>query len=131
VKAEQSRAAPPAQTPAWHVSPTLQNAPSSQGLPFTSARLQAFPASLQLSAQLPSPSAPGHGFPVCVTQAPALSHLSVPLQKVPSSHTAFCARFVHVPAVPALTLQLLQSFEPPAQGVLQQTPSTHVSAVGL
>jgi len=130
VNAEQFRVAPPVHTPPWHASPTLQKRPSSHALPFGSARLQAFPASLQLSAQFPSPSAPGQGLPECVVHPPTASHLSVPLQNVESSQAVFEARFVHVPAVAGLTLHDLQSLVPPAHAVVQHTPSTHVSAVG-
>jgi hypothetical protein len=57
-------AAPPTQTPdALQASLVVQALPSSQALPTGSFALQLFPASLQLSAQLPSPSAPGHGLP--------------------------------------------------------------------
>lgn len=56
---EQSRAAPPVHTPAWHASPTLQNVPSLHGEPFGSGAVHEPPeASVHVSAQLPSPSAP-------------------------------------------------------------------------
>ena len=57
-----------------------QKRPSLQGDAFASAALQESPASLQLSAQLPSPSGPGHALPACWLQVPPLQ-LSAPLQK--------------------------------------------------
>lgn len=69
--------------PALHVSAPLQNKPSLQAEPLGSAAVQLSEASLQDSAQFPSPSGPGHGFPVCTLQAPAL-HVSAPLQYRPS-----------------------------------------------
>lgn len=132
MKAEQSLGPPPTQSPAWHASPTLQNVPSLQSEPFGSAALHDPPeASVQLSAQFPSPSAPGQGLPACTTQAPAALHLSVPLQKVPSLHTVLRASGEHVPAVPGLTLQDMQSAVPPAHAVEQQTPSTHVNPLHI
>jgi hypothetical protein len=64
VKTEQSRGPPPVHTPPWHASPTLQKDPSLHGEPFGSGPVQESFVSLQLSAQLPSPSAPTHGLPV-------------------------------------------------------------------
>ena len=46
------------------VSAPVQNHPSVQALPSGSAPLQSSAASSQDSAQLPSPSAPGHGLPL-------------------------------------------------------------------
>ena len=63
----------------------MQNRPSSQLAPSESGAVQSSVGSLHDSEQLPSPSAPGHGSPVCVEQLPA-AHVSVPLQNSPSSH---------------------------------------------
>jgi hypothetical protein len=122
VKTEQSRAVPP-QTPAVQVSTAVQNLPSLHADPFGSLPVQLLPASLQLSAQLASPSGPGHGLPACTVQAPA-AHVSAPLQNVPSLHDVpVCA--VQVPGV--VPLQVWQSVgSPPPQALVQQTPSTHV-----
>lgn len=94
---EQSRALPPVQTPDWHVSPTLQKSPSLHAEPFGSGAVQESVVSLQLSAQLPSPSAPGHGLPALTLQTPEALHLSVPSQKSPSLHGVLAGRVVHVP----------------------------------
>jgi len=51
--------------------------------PFGSAAVHASVDSLQLSAQLASPSAPWHGLPAWVEQTPVL-HVSAPLQYSPS-----------------------------------------------
>ena len=85
-EAEQSFGVPPAQTPAaLHFSATVQNKPSSQTDPTGSLALQVSVASLQLSLQFPSPSAPGQGgTAACTLQTPAL-HVSAPLQKSVSS----------------------------------------------
>src|SRR5262245_5264431 len=85
VKTEQSLCPPPVHSPVWQVSPTLQKSPSWQGEPFGSAAKQLSFASLQLSAQLPSPSAPVQGLPACTLQTPA-AQVSAPLQNVPSLH---------------------------------------------
>jgi len=85
--------------------------------------------SLQLSAQFPSPSAPGHGFPVLTLHEPEALHLSVPLQKMPSLHGVLAARLVHVPG--EVPLHVWQSFVPPAHALVQQTLSTHVSALHI
>jgi hypothetical protein len=85
VNTEQSLAPPPVHTPFWQVSPTLQNNPSSQMDPLRSLPLQLSAVSSQVSAQLPSPSGPGQGFPAWIVQAPFV-HVSAPLQKVPSLH---------------------------------------------
>src|SRR5262245_51626919 len=85
VKIEQSLSPPPVHTPDWQVSPTLQKSPSLHGELFGSAAKQLAFASLQLSAQLPSPSAPGQGLPACWMHAP-VTQVSAPLQNVPSLH---------------------------------------------
>ena len=72
--------APPLQTSA-----PLQNKPSLHAEPFGSGAAQFWPASLHDSAQLPSPSGPGHGLPVCTLQVPP-PQVSVPLQNSPSVH---------------------------------------------
>src|SRR5690349_15110056 len=71
---------PPVQTPAVHFSPLVQASPSSQALLFGSSVVQLSAPSLQDSAQLPSPSGPGHGSPAWVEQAPLPLQLSAPLQ---------------------------------------------------
>jgi len=73
--------------PALQTSGPLQNTPSLHGLPLVSGPVHASLASLHDSAQLPSPSAPGHGLPACDVHAPAL-HVSLPLQYRPSLHGA-------------------------------------------
>jgi hypothetical protein len=105
---------------------TVQKRPSLQAEPSGSFPVHDFPASLQLSAQLLSPSGPGHGVPACTVHAPA-AHLSAPLQNVPSSHVVpVCG--VHVPGV--VPLQVWQSFGlPPPHAVVQQTVSTQVVPV--
>jgi hypothetical protein len=73
------------QTPdALHVSAPLQKAPSLHALKFGSFAVQLPAASLQLSAQFPSPSGPGQGLPAWLQVPPP--HVSVPLQKIPSLH---------------------------------------------
>jgi hypothetical protein len=83
---EQSFGDPPPHVPdPLQVSPTVQNRPSLHATPFGSGAVQVSAASLQLSAQLPSPSGPGHGLPACVEHTPA-AQVSVPLQNRPSLH---------------------------------------------
>ena len=84
--AEQSRAVPPVQAPAaLHFSVTVQNRPSSHAEPTGSLASQVSVASLQLSLQFPSPSAPGQGgTAACTLQTPPLQ-VSAPLQKRVSS----------------------------------------------
>jgi hypothetical protein len=132
VKTEQSLGPPPTQRPAWQVSPTLQNVPSLQTEPFGSGAVHDPPeASVQLSAQFPSPSAPGQGLPACTRQPPAALHLSVPLQKSPSLHTVLRASGEQVPAVAGLALHDMQSAAPPAHALVQHTPSTHVKPLHI
>lgn len=121
----QSLGVPPPHVPvASHVSFTVQNDPSLHGDPAGSFALQVSVASLQLSLQFPSPSGPGQGGDPCRLQTPAL-HVSVPLQKSPSSH-GVPVKFVQVPAVP-WPLHVTQSVvAPPPQAEVQHTPSTHV-----
>ena len=71
------------QAPPPQESVPVQNRPSVQAEPFGSGAVQLSAPSLHDSAQLPSPSGPGQGFPVCTPQAPALQ-ASVPVQKRPS-----------------------------------------------
>jgi hypothetical protein len=71
------------QAPEAQESAPLQNRPSLHAEPLVSAAVQLSAASLQLSEQLPSPSAPGHGSPLWVVQLPA-AQVSVPLQNRPS-----------------------------------------------
>jgi hypothetical protein len=63
----------------------VQNNPSSHEEPFVSAAVQSSAASLHDSEQLPSPTGPSHGSPVCVEHAPP-EHVSLPVQNNPSSH---------------------------------------------
>jgi len=65
----QLAAAPPVHTPVVHVSPVVHAFPSLHADPLGSAARQLLRASLQVSAQFPSPSGPGHGA-VPATQAP-------------------------------------------------------------
>lgn len=55
--------------------------------------------------------------------------MSVPLQKTPSLQGVFAAIFVHVPG--EVPLHVWQSFGPPAHALVQQTLSTHVSALHM
>jgi hypothetical protein len=84
------------QAPPWQLSFPLQNWPSWHGVPFASGDVQAPDASLQLSEQFPSPSAPGHGFPECNEQLPPL-HVSEPLQWSASLHAAELFACSHAP----------------------------------
>src|ERR1700704_3979979 len=109
--AEQSRATPAAHAPAaLHLSLTVQNCPSSQGLLTGSFASQVLVASLQLSLQLASPSAPGQGLPVPV-HTPA-AQLSVEVQKRPSLQ-GVPVWLVQVPAVAGLALQVTQPVATP------------------
>lgn len=74
----------PPQTPLLQVSVAVQNSPSLHGEPLESGAVHVSLASLQLSAQFASPSAPGHGLPTCPLQTPPLQ-VSAPLQNRPSS----------------------------------------------
>lgn len=123
MNAEQFRAPPPVHTPAWHASPTLQKSPSSQLEPFGSGAVQESVASLQLSAQLPSPSGPGQGLPACTAHTPA-AQVSPPLQNVPSLQTV-PVWFVQVPGVTPLHVTQSSGLPPP-HALVQQTPSTQV-----
>jgi hypothetical protein len=69
--------------PPLQVSAPSQKRPSLQADPLGSGAVQLLAASLQDSLQLPSPSGPGHGSPVCAEQLPPLQ-VSLPLQKRPS-----------------------------------------------
>src|SRR5688572_29873710 len=80
----QSSASPLSQVPPEHWSPVVQTLPSSQTLASASLARQLSAPSSHVSAQLPSPSAPGHGSPVCTVQSPVPSHVSVPLQNAAS-----------------------------------------------
>jgi hypothetical protein len=78
-------------SPAWtvhvpllQVSAPSQNTPSLHALPSGSGALQRCVVSLHDSAQLPSPSGPGHGLPVCALHVPPWQK-SAPVQKSPSS----------------------------------------------
>ena len=71
------------QLPPLQVSLPLQKRPSVQAEPLGSGAVQLSAASLQDSLQLPSPSGPGHGSPVCAEQVPPLQ-VSAPSQKRPS-----------------------------------------------
>ena len=70
---------PPVQVPLEHVSPVVQKAPSEQALPLVSFVVQVSVASLHVSEQSESPSAPGHGSPAWVEQVPE-AQVSAPLQ---------------------------------------------------
>jgi hypothetical protein len=48
---------------------------------------------------------------------------------MPSLHGVLTARLVHVPG--EVPLHVWQSFGPPAHAFVQQTPSTHVSALHI
>jgi hypothetical protein len=97
----------PLQTPFWQVSVWVQNNPSLQALPFGSLAVQFFAPSLHDSAQLPSPSGPGHGL-VPDEQMPA-EQVSAPLQNTPSSQSALVAQ-PHVMSAPT---PLVHGTEPP------------------
>jgi hypothetical protein len=130
------------QVPELHVSVPLQKVPSAQPVPFGSLAVQFFPPSLHDAAQLPSVVLSGrHGSPACWEQVPALQ-VSVPLQKVPSTHPVPFGSAA-LQAVPA-SLQEVEQFAsvvttghglpgwmeqvPPPQvsTPLQNTPSSHV-----
>jgi hypothetical protein len=99
----------------------LQKSPSLHAELFGSAARQLSFASLQLSAQLPSPSAPGHGLPAWTVQAPA-AHVSAPLQNVASLHDV-PDWGVQVPG--EAPLQVMQSVaRPPPHALVQHTVST-------
>jgi len=75
--------APPTQTPALHVSFVVQALPSSQAAPLESGPVQTSATSSQDSAQSPSPSGPGHGFPELMHRPPLQA--STPSQNSPLS----------------------------------------------
>src|SRR4030095_9573327 len=81
------RGLPPcvAHAPARQLSAPLQNKLSVHAEPLGSGAVHVSLDSLQLSAQLPSPSGPGQGSPVEWLHVPP-AHVSVPLQNNPSVH---------------------------------------------
>ena len=94
--------------PPEHVSAPLQNRPSVHADPFGSAAVQLSAASLHDSEQLPSPSGPVHGLPVC-PQVPPL-HVSLPLQNNPSSQGSVLFWWRQVPdALQTSSVQTLLS----------------------
>jgi hypothetical protein len=123
----------------------LQNAPSLQGEPFGSGRLQVLVVSLHDSAQFASPSGPGHGLPLCAAQAPPLQ-VSTPVQNSPSVQgVPFGSAPVQVSPVSSHDSEQLSSPSGPRQGLprwteqlpalqvsepLQNTPSPHVEPLG-
>jgi hypothetical protein len=99
------------QRPPLHWSAPLQNTPSLQGEPFGSGDEHASALSLQTSAQLPSPSAPGQGLPACTLQLP-FAQKSAPLQNTPSLHGAPSGSLPVQP--PAESLHDSAQFESPS-----------------
>jgi hypothetical protein len=75
----------PTHAPAEQASPVVHAMLSVQPEPFGSWAVQFFVPSLHESLQLLSPTLPAQGSPPCTVHCPALLHVSVPLQKVPSS----------------------------------------------
>jgi len=82
--------------PALQVSVVHGLPSSAHALPFGSAAVQESEVSLHDSAQLASPSGPGHGSPECTHDPPL--QVSTPLQKSPSSQDTVLFRCVQVPA---------------------------------
>src|SRR3989442_12069162 len=120
----------PAQTPAVHTSVVVQVSPSLHAEPSRSGAVQLSIASLHDSAQLASPSGPGHGLPACTVQAPAL-HWSAPLQKRPSLHAVPLATAGHTDGWPLHVWQssTLHVALQPSPGVL--LPSSHCSPTSI
>jgi hypothetical protein len=101
--------------PAVHTSPTVHWSASVQPEPSGSGAVQAFAASEHVSAQLPSPSGPGHGVPACKAHVPR-THVSVPLQKMPSVQGAPSAALTSAGQAAALPLQVSATSQSPALG---------------
>jgi hypothetical protein len=128
------------QKPFEQLSAPLHASPSSQLEPSGSGPAQLSADSLHDSEQLPSPSAPTHGLPVCELQAPA-AQVSVPLQNRPSLHAEpFGSAAVHESAASSHDSEQLPSPSAPGHGVpectlqvppeqesepLQKIPSSH------
>jgi len=108
--ATHSGAVVPTQTPDEHWSSIVNELPSLQLKPLGSARVQLSRDSLHDSAQLLSPSAPGHGLPEWTLQVPLLQ-LSDPLQYNPSLHTVplALAGCVHAPLLHTSFVQVFPS----------------------
>jgi hypothetical protein len=122
----------PLHTPPEHVSEPLQNRESLHAEPFGSLPVQVSDASLHVSAQLPSPSGPGHGFAPASAQTP-FKHASGPLQKKPSVQAEPFGSL----DVQAATDSLQESAQLPLVGwtpghgltlLPSQTPRKHASA---
>jgi len=111
----------------------VEELPSLQAAPLGSLAEQLSRASLHDSAQLASPSGPGHGLPALV-QAP-LKHWSAPVQKRPSPLQAVPFALAGCVQAPPLHTSLVQSFPSSAQAsvllVCWQAPLTQSSVVQI